>query len=193
MVVGVFLYLFCVSTSGYGKLFYSDASFKKMALYFAKPYTSVLVGVPYFIIGRILAKHQKKANKSKFKQIFMLIALALCAGVMMEAYLVVEVYRCAISSDCYFLLLPCSVAVLLWLLTYSQTLPYALALRKYSTLIFFSHFLWLWYLKIIEKLAHHTITYSLQFFIALSGSILTAFLILKLENRPRLAWLRFLH
>lgn len=58
-VVSIVCYLLCVITSAYGNVFIKvglDNLYDAFIFYFAKPYTSILVGVPYFVLGRYIAK-----------------------------------------------------------------------------------------------------------------------------------------
>ena len=193
VTISLLSYLFCVSASAYGKLFYSVEAMERISLFFAKPYTSILVGIPYFAVGKIIAEHQDGIAPHAGRTLLFSWALFFGGLVIAEAFLTVRVFQVAYSTDCYLFLLPCSVVIFLFLLTFDIKIRWAGVLRKYSTIIFFSHFLWLFGAEILEWLAKGRFCTLAKFSFAIIGSLLTSAVLLTLEKRPRMAWLRFFH
>ena len=68
ITISFLIYIICVSTSAWGKLLFSlipdfKTFFDNIVFWFAKPYISILVGLPYFSFGYYLAKNEEKVKK----------------------------------------------------------------------------------------------------------------------------------
>lgn len=66
-------------------------------------------------------------------------------------------------------------------------------LRNASTIIFFSHFLWIFAIEIFEKIFSLSINSVYRFFITIILCMLTVVVFLKLGKNKRFSWLKYLY
>ena len=156
---------------------------------FANPYNNLFVGIPYFALGRFLAKRdpQKLNNKSNIWLLGVTLVL-LIAEVLITSH-----YELSSATDCYFMLLPCTYFVMTVFLNWNISIKRAKQMRTASTIIFFSHFLWLFGAEILEWVLHISIPSYMKFVIGISGGLLTSYLIVSLQRVKHLSWLRYFY
>jgi serine/alanine racemase len=186
IAISIITYFFITFTSAYGKLIEPmglSNIYRYYELLFADPYNSFLVGVPYFAIGRYMAKSQN----AKIKKTFNVVYYTLGGGVLflfLVAEIVITTYlQLARSTDCYLLLFPCTLWIFIGLLNCNIRIKHANFLRIESTIIFFSHFIWLYVAEFIEWYFNIVIPCAGKFLFALVGSFLTSFIIIKLSQK----------
>ena len=138
--IGIILYLFCCMSTNYYYLcaripYFSEFHHEYVSI-FNDPYNSFPVALIFVIIGKYLADHSiYVSNKCLFGLIVVLFVVYFC-----EFYFVWK-NRFALSGDSFFSLLPLSIAVFMIIgQNHVNTTIDAKKLRKYSTIIFCSHF-----------------------------------------------------
>lgn len=187
VVLSVIVYLFCVFTSAYGKLIEPlglQKAYSVYLLFLANPYNNLFVGIPYFALGKYFAEHEVKNQKRNLLG-FLFTLLLLFAEIALTSR-----FQLVKATDCYLMLLPCAWFLFPLIRDWNVELKQAKTLRAASTIIFFSHFLWLFAAEILEWLFKITIPYFGKFLFAVAGAFLTVFVILKLQNKKGFRWLR---
>ncbi len=162
IIVSVLSYLWCVVTSAYGEWLNGWIVTKNIylmyELIFCKPYTSILVGVPYFAIIRYLVYKQVKFNS--------LVLLGVSFILFIMELFFVSKMKLIHTTDCYFMLMPCALLIFLAIIKIRIHINVSKMLRIMSTLIYFSHFIWLFMLEFAEWAIGTTITHIAKFVIA---------------------------
>lgn len=124
--------------------------------------------------------------------------LWLIGGCMSFILLLFEVwatkhYGVSKADDCSLMLMPCIFCFFSLTVHSTLTIKCAPLLRKLSTIIFFSHFLWLFGAELAEWALKITIPYAGKFLVAIVGSLLTACLILRFEKVKHFHWLGYFY
>lgn len=190
LTVSVFCYLLCVASSAYGKLisyFGFGEYYSKFTMVFAKPYTSILVGVPYFACSWLIAEKPELTKKISPVWTIVLIGLLLIEVVFVKAT------QIANSSDCYLLLLPTAVCLFANVLNTNREIRYAKQCRYCSTIIYFAQFIWIFVLEFAEYLMNVRISHMMKFYITIVFCFITAFMIKKLEVYRPFRWMKKLY
>ena len=187
IVFSVITYFLCVATSAWGK--WMDGAgvrpfYNQLVFYFAKPYTSILVGIPYFALGKYFAD-----NEENITPVHWLWTTLLIIVLIVEAWFTYT-RRLTNSTDCYLMLLPCAYCVFVYFLKKDIKLKHAVEMRKTSTIVFFSQFIWLFLIEFVEWQLHVTIPQMGKFLIAVVLCLLTAKLMLALQDKPHFKWVR---
>ena len=179
LFISIVAYVWCVLSSSYGKWIDTMPGMTKFyciyEMLFCKPYTSVLVGIPYFAVGKVFAtKGNISLRRSIYGGIFLLFAC--------ELYFVRH-FDLQRSSDCYFMLLPLAVVIMAWLLRSESNIFMAKELRIISTLVFFSHFAWLFVFEFAEWLFNITLFQWAKFLLTVLASMAGALVIVYYSRR----------
>lgn len=193
IILSVLTYFWCVFSSAYGKLidviglslFYDG-----YVRFFANPYTSFLVGIPYFALGKYFATRSEKQMDGGVVCTFG--GFISIATLFVEVYLTSK-YSMARTTDCYLMLLPCTFFLFPKILDWKIEIKNANWLRIASTIIFFSQFLLLFSCEIFEWVFKITIPCLVKFFIAAIGGIILTQLILVYVEKPRWRWLKYFY
>ena len=190
IVLSVVAYLLCVSTSSWGK--WMDIAgvrsfYDQFVFYFAKPYTSILVGIPYFALGKYIAD-----NEDSIVPVSWLWTILLLMILLFEVWFTYS-RQFTNSTDCYLMLLPCAYCVFVYFLKKDIKLKHAVEMRKTSTIVFFSQFIWLFLIEYAEWYLHITIPQMVKFVIALILCLGTAQVILTLSKKPRFRWIGYFY
>lgn len=191
VIISVLSYLLCVMTSAYGNLleqFCISEIFDKIELYFAKPYTSVLAGIPYFALGRYL-------NKNKEKGIHTTDYIVGGVSIMLFFIEILMTYNYGLNRayDCYFMALPVALFIFTIIINTNCSIKYASSMKTASTIVFFSHFIWLFIIEFMEYILKIPMSNILKYIIALTLSLTTSFVIEKLEKIKTFKWMKYLH
>lgn len=190
IVICVISYFLCVFTSSYGELINLlgvTPIYTIWEMLFSKPYTSILVGLPYFALGRYIAKNDVQCTKQHCWGAFLSIIL-----LMGEVSLTMK-WEVANTTDCCLMLFPCAYFIFVAVKEWNLQLNASFALRSISTIVFFSHFVWIFVLELIEFLAEITITCMMKFLFAVFLSLVTSIIVLKLAKTRRFAWIKKLY
>ena len=192
VIISVAAYSWCVFTSGYGKLLEPlglSEGYRIYSLLFGNPYCSIIVGIPYFAVGRYFAKKYVPGRVPIKNAILSVV----CVSVLLtEAYLT-NMYNLAATTDCYVMLLPSVICLFPVFLSWSVKLNCAKTLRVASTIIFFSQFILLYICELSEWVLKVTIPCFGKFaFTVLCGLLLT-WIILKLKDKRGFRWLRYFY
>ncbi|MBR4750825.1 MAG: acyltransferase family protein [Thermoguttaceae bacterium] len=194
IALSAIIYFWITFTSAYGRLigplglsiFYAGYE-----LILANPYCSIIVGIPYFALGRYYASRAEGGYYSKV-HLFGLLAGISLALLLSEVYLV-NAHGLAKSTDCYFMLLPCIFFLFPVILHCNIKLKRPIFLRIASTVIFFSQFWLLFFCEFVEWAVKVTIPWLLKFGFALLGGILLTLFILRCQEKKWFHWLRYLY
>lgn len=162
LVISVSCYLLCVLTSAYGNVFAKVGLgnfYDSFVFYFAKPYTSILVGVPYFALGKYIAKNDPHLTFGG--KLFGVLSLFLFFVEILLTYKL----DLQMSSDCYLMLLPCSYFIFVLIKDIKIELKFnPVILRNASSIIFFSHFIFIFCIEVFEKFFSLSINSVYRFF-----------------------------
>lgn len=177
IVISATAYSLCVFTSTYGTLIDTlglSKAYTVWEMLLAKPYTSILVGIPYFALGRYFAQKQYNGHPVTVNRIGIICAIVL----FIAEVVVVDHYHLSHATDCYFMLFSCIFYLFPFFLSINVQIPCAKKLRVASTVIFFSQFIWLFCLDFVEWVFKITIPCLAKFGITVMlGLILTQFLL----------------
>ena len=191
VVISAICYLFCVISSAYGNIFEFIGLgnfYEAFVYYVAKPYTSILVGVPYFVIGRYFAKNDIKLTMTK--KILGALSLIL---LFVEIFLTYKL-NLQQTTDCFLMLLPSSCFLFLLIKNVNIELKFnPVYLRNASTIIFFSHFLFIFAIEIFEKVLSVEISTILRFCIVSILSLVLAYIFIRLSKCKKFSWLKYLY
>lgn len=190
IVFSFLVYFLCVSTSAWGNLMDGIGlrqSYNNLVFWFAKPYTSILVGIPYFALGKYIAEHENKISRPNFS-----ITLILFALLIAEVYITYR-FQLSNSTDCYLMLLPCAFCIFVYFLKWKLKLSHPVEMRKTSTIVFFSQFIWIFLIEYVEWQFHIIIPQIGKFLIAVILCLLTSFAVITLQKKRRFSWLRFFY
>jgi hypothetical protein len=159
----------------------------------AKPYTNIFVGIPYFALGRYFARKTRNGNSSCIISDSWNCKKAVLSVLVSMFFLLCEVaftlkYQTAKATDCYFMLFICTAALMNLFLHIEVTVKRPLLLRMYSTIQFFSHFLWLFLCEVCEWVFEITVPSMSKFLVALLGGSIMTIVIIVFEKQVK--WLR---
>lgn len=189
----VVCYLLCVLTSAYGKVLYQigwGRAYEVYEMLFAKPYTSIIVGVPYFALGRYLAEKSKYKSDiiaSQYKEIGLSLVLVLC---LVAEVIVVNKINYKMSSDCYLLLAPTALLIFDCIRRTNISLKNTLLMRNISTIVFFSQFIVIFILEFVEYIGKITVDYSLKFVITTAICTVGSILMINISNLEHFTWMK---
>lgn len=180
LTIGIGCYIPIVATTNYyaylpeGAQHATDAALKALGYY----HNSAFAALAFCAMGRLIAEHE--AAIARLKGWTTTVALALCVAL---AWMEVA-YHEARFADCYFMLVPTTAAIVVWVLKHetAMNLPYAL-LRNFSTVTYFSHFIFIW------ALASTPLSPLAIYFVVVALSLATTFAFRILS--PRIPLLRY--
>lgn len=193
LIIGVccFLYLLCVITSAYGNIFIKMGIgnfYDSFVFYFAKPYTSILVGVPYFVLGRYIAQYDPHLTV-RGKTLGILSLFLFLTEILLTYNLDLQM-----SSDCYLMLLPCAYFIFVLIKDIRIELKFnTVILRNASTIIFFSHFIWIFAIEIFERVFSLSLNSLYRFVLVSVLCLLTVSAFLMLSKKKIFSWLKYLY
>lgn len=190
IVLSIITYLLCVGTSSWGNLMDElglRSTYESIVCFFAKPYTSILVGVPYFAIGKHIAEHE---NSISTPNVFLWLSML---TLMFVEVIYTYIHQLTNSTDCYLMLLPCAYCVFVAILKCDAIIKNAVWMRKASTIVFFSQFIWLFMIEFAEWALQITIPSYGKFLLALLLCLLTAAIMLHIQKKPHFRWLRYFY
>lgn len=145
----------------------------------------------WIAIGSKIAETKGKVSISK-RALYGFTVLSF-AGLIAE-HILVTVLHWSAKNDCYFMLIPTSLLVFYIFLKSNIKCQHAKLLRNFSTLIYCMH---MSIVSIFKKLFINAMTndisYFICFFLVAVFSLLIAGVILFLEKKPGLRWLKYSH
>lgn len=190
ITISLIAYLLCVGTSAWGNLMDIIGireCYNSFVFWFAKPYTSILVGIPYFALGKYIADHESQIYLPNFG-----ITLILLALLMVEVFITYR-FQLTNSTDCYLMLLPCAYCIFVYFLKWKLKLTHPIEMRKTSTIVFFSQFIWLFMIEFAEWYMDVVIPQFAKFMIAVLLCLFTSAAIITLQKRQKFNWLKFFY
>lgn len=156
---------------------------------FPDVHCSFLAAMIYVVIGCIIARWWTSISQLSIKRLW-ITAIALTAT--MAAWIIVK-EKCWHISTRTLLLVPAVTAIFLAVVRseVNLKLPYR-ALRKTSTIVYISHFLFIFLLSRAQMYWWHTsLPDFARFAIVLATSCTLSALLIWLQKRPRLSWLKY--
>lgn len=189
--LSIVVYIWVVFSSAYGKLMVPmgmSGFYKTYTLLFSSPYSSFLVGIPYFALGRYYA-HIPEWNHLKRNWIMSVLCVAL---LLVEVYFTNK-YGLQNSTDCYLMLLPCIVFIFPLILNWNIQIKNSKNLRIASTVIFFSQFIFLFLCEITEWTFKITIPCFGKFVFTIICGLVLSQLLIALSNKKGFYWLRYFY
>lgn len=195
IVISAVSYFWCVFTSEFGNCFDNlgiSGFYKIYELIFSKPYCSIIVGIPYFAIGRYFAKHSQQIIDKASNKKRLLSLVPLLIFLLAEVY-ISYAYNLGLSSDCYLFLLPCITVIFPLILSVDIHISNARLLRISSTIIFFSQFMSLYVCEFIEWYFKIQIINLCKFLFAVAFGLFLTWIILKLQNKKGFGWLKYFY
>ena len=192
----VIVYAWVTFTSGYGALiskFGLNNFYNSYEMILGNPYFSFMVGIPYFAIGKLFAnKYNENKIQNYSKALFISGFIAALILLMLEV-LICNNKNLSRSTDSYIMLLPCVFCLFPILLKWDINLKNAKILRISSTVIFFSQFIFIFAIDVIEWAFKFVIPYSAKFLIVVVLGIFTTWIVLLLSDKKGFKWVKYLY
>ena len=197
IITGILLYLFCCMSSNSdslaAKVPVPGRALKSYEMVFTMPHNSFPAGILFIAMGKILAQRSfYVSNKLLLIVAFVLFVLLYCE------YFWVKSFGVIVSDDCYIMLPPLCLCLFM-LIGQNEKLKLGFntkPLRACSTIVYCSHISVAFCLYGVMRyyVEYDTTAYKLlSFLITLALSLLIAIVILRLEKRKRLRFLRYSH
>jgi len=183
----ILIYILCVITSSYNKILdicHLRNVYNIYEMLFCQPYLSIIAGIPYFYIGRYLARNQKK----KISIIVTIIAILL----FISEVFIVNKFNLGKPINHYFSLAPCAYIVFINIKENTLYIPYAKILRKMSLVIYLSQFLWIFFMEFIEWLFKISITQTEKFCCVIILCVITYVILSVLCEYRNFKWIKYL-
>lgn len=188
VVISILAYTLCIISSEFGGVLRKWDGFAKVydgwEMIFGNPYTSILAGIPYFALARMLVNEKIKIGNG--------VGLAFLAALVVEVILV-DSYKCSSTNDCYIMLLPCAAFIFIKAKDMKIEIKCAAKLRSISTLVFFSHFIWMFALEVCEFAFSLVLPNLVKFVLTITGSMILAFGVEKLSRSDNFMFLKRLY
>lgn len=150
---------------------------------------SLMASLVFCALGKWVAEHEYELNRLGHHTVSAMLLGLLAAGAI-EVFLTHHHLHPQIFES-YLMLIPLTPCIFTWLLQHEthQERDY-ITCRRYSTIFFFSHFIFVFILVIINKhiLPVHPL---LKYALVLLACSLTAHLMLKLSRRKGFEWLKY--
>ena len=200
IIIGIVLYAFCCLTSNYYHLCehipYFTEFFDGYMSVFKRPYHSFPVAFVFVAVGKYLAEHRALISNRN-----LVWAIIISAVFLVGEFILIQNNHWVNRDDCYFALLPLSVALFMLIgQNHVKVTANAMKLRKYSTIIFCSHYsIALIVLHLLKgvmpqvKVLSFDICNLLVFAITLGVCLVLCRLLLWLETQDHFRWVRYSH
>lgn len=156
---------------------------------FPDVHCSFLAAMIYVVIGCIIARKWNVVSQLSVKRLW---AAAIVLTAVMAAWIIVK-EKCWHISTRTLLLVPAVTAIFLAVVRseVNLKLPYC-ALRKTSTIVYISHFLFIFLLSRAQMYWwHSSLPDFARFAIVLGVSCALPALLIQLQKRPRMGWLKY--
>lgn len=162
-----------------------------LSIPFGAPYFSYVIALLYIVMGKIIADQKGKQQSIMVS----FVAFAVCAaGLQLEFLFVEKAVASAYHRDCYLMLAPTAYFLVKFLERVPAHFQNAAAMRKLSTITYCTHGVVLAVVSKVLKIGNITDSSNIGLFlctIAICSGI--GVCILKLEQKPGMAFLRCLH
>ena len=147
-----------------------------------------MVGVPYFALGRYIAKNDPHLTIGG--KLLGVLSLMLFFAELLMTYK----FNLCKSTDCFFMLLPCAYFIFVLIKDIKIELKFnTVILRNASTIIFFSHFIWIFAIEIFEMVFGLFINSLYRFVLVSVLCLLTVLAFLMLSKKKFFSWLKYLY
>lgn len=152
-------------------------------------HNSFLAAMIFVTIGLLLARNWSRIERIPRRAAW---GAAIAAVAMMAAW-IIYMEKTQVLNSRTFLRVPAVTLLFIAIVRSNLTLalPYR-NLRKASTVVYISHFLFIFLLKQLQYgYLHHSLPRPMQYLTVLASSLLLTALLIFLQRRPRLAWLKY--
>lgn len=188
-IISLLAYAFCCAASNYGNLLTGGTVGHIYSGYveiFTSPYNSFPVSLVWIQLGRFIASRENELSRLRVSTL--LVALSVAFVLLYIEYYLTRHYELVRADDCYFMLLPVCVIIILILGRYQSELPIIPFFRKTSTIVFCIHLS----ICLVFRFALKSLgiqSEMIVFFATLAVSMSLSYLIMKLE--PKVKILRY--
>lgn len=185
------LYLVCCISSNYYYLFDADSTAIQLieifGMFFNPPYTSFLVAFIWMGIGKVCAESQ-----IAIKPIAGTFGIILSTILLYAEYFVIKTFSLSKAYDCYIMLVPLCFFIFNALKNADGLkIKNAVSMRKASTFIYCSH-------MTVSRICGVALNYVLYcqinilvFLLTVITCLIACYLMLKLEGKKHLKWLKY--
>lgn len=193
ILLGLLFYSGSVLASSYYGLI-ENTVVESFILNYESLFSSWFNGFPaaliYVVIGKIIAENEQRIIKlTNIFHVFTILGLIL----MLVEMNVLSHFQIVRASDSFISLVLFSILLFISLLKIKIEIKNAVIYRKLSTIVYFSHFNFLFAYIALSKMFNIEILGLTRFFLVLGSSLLLATIIIKLEKSNKLQFLRFLY
>lgn len=144
----------------------------------------------YVVIGKIIAEKELRVIKlTNVVHIFTILGFML----MLVEMNVLYYFQIVRENDSFISLVPFSILLFISILKIKIELTNAVIYRNLSTIIYFSHFNFVFAYTVLSKIFNIEIIGLARFGLVLTSSLVLAVMIIKLEKVNKLKFLRFLY
>lgn len=196
VVLCFIVYLWITFTSAYGALVQKSGLsgfYEKYEMLLGKPYTNFLVGIPYFAIGQYFSEQYFDNGSFKISEKASIVGSVLSFIIFMFEVFICNKYALSESTDCYIMLLPFTFCIFPLIVNWDIELKNAKYFRIASTVVFFSHFLFLFITELAEWAIKISIPGFAKFAFALICSLLLTWIMLILQNVKGFKWVKYFY
>lgn len=184
--IGLLGFLVCCIDSNYCRLFFYDDCLENLYYnshrFITYPRYTFIAGLLWVALGKCFAQKPIFANK-RFWGFLSISSLLLLFA---EDALVRMMQWPSDSNTCYLSFIPICLSIFVWMGVSDFKVPYSKVLRKLSTMIYCLHLSVIYWLKELTVLDKY-----LVFGTALLISASISLLIICLQKRPKLNWLKY--
>ena len=201
LIITIFLcvvvYFWITITSAYGKLFLDVFGLRDFythyELIFGKPFVSFLVGIPYFGLGKLFVYSYKENGKLLCSKPVCISGCIVSYTLFLLEIIITARNNICESTDCFLMLMPFIFFFFPLIINWNIEIKNAKSFRIASTIVFFSHFLFLFATEITEWALKITVPSYVKFLFALLCSLTLTWIVLKMQDKKGFHWLRFLY
>lgn len=193
ILLGLLFYIGSVLASSYYGLI-ENTVVESFILDYEFLFSSWFNGFPasliYIVIGKIIAEKELKIRKmTNLLHIFTVIGLVL----MIIEMNILRHFQIVRANDAFISLIPFSIFLFISILKTKIEIKNAIIYRNLSTIVYFSHFNFLFTYLVFSKVFNIEIVGLTRFFLVLTSSLILAALIIKFEKNKKLKLLKMLY
>ena len=185
------VYVFCISTSAYGGLWYHMGLGNVYELIWRilpRPHNTIFAGLFFFTLGKAVAEQKSKLEKIRTKVLTGLFIISF-ACMYAEIYFLDREHILR-ATDCFFLLIPAACFLFLLALRIPPRLKHARVLRNLSTMLYCSQGIAIFTMQKLQAYLEAAWGYLFQFALVISMCFGMAFLLLFLSKKKGFHWLQ---
>lgn len=192
ILLSVIFYTIPVFTSSYGTLVDTlgvRGGGSALETIFCTPYLNIFVGIPFFAIGRYLV--EQMGNKREYASDK--LALVISTILFGIEIVIVNCFKLAHQINSFLMSGPLIYFLLKWAFSKSSRIPYAKGLRMCSTITYFSQFLWIFAVELIEWVLKVNFMQTQKFLLVLLFCVCTYLVVNILQRFRMFEWMRYMY